>query len=234
MSSVANSSERKIILERVYVWELPVRLTHWVLFFSILVLATTGYYIGSPFISVPGAAGDHFVMGTVRVIHFYAAVAFTLAVLVRLYWFIVGNRFARLSEFIPVSGRRWRSFWKTFLYYSFIRHDPEDYAGHNGLAGATYAMIFVVYLVMIATGLAMYTVDVSAGSPFKVFNFLIPIFDGLQMARLIHHVGMWVVLIFAVAHIYFVFLSSVIEHIGIFDSIFSGYKFMPARKADAS
>ena len=41
---------------------------------------------------------------------------------------------------------------------------------------------------------------------------------------------MWFVLIFAVVHIYFVFLSSVIEHIGTFDSIFSGYKFMPSEK----
>jgi len=58
------------------------------------------------------------------------------------------------------------------------------------------------------------------------------VFDGLQVARLIHHIGMWIVLIFVVIHIYFVFLSSIIEHIGIFDSIFSGYKFMPGKKKD--
>ena len=51
------------------------------------------------------------------------------------------------------------------------------------------------------------------------------------MARLIHHVGMWVMLIFAVVHVYFVLLSSVIEHIGTFDSIFSGYKFLPRAKS---
>ena len=47
------------------------------------------------------------------------------------------------------------------MYYSFIRHDPDDYAGHNALAAASYVMIFAVYLVMIATGLALYTVDAS-------------------------------------------------------------------------
>jgi Ni/Fe-hydrogenase 1 B-type cytochrome subunit len=234
VSAVAESRAKHVTLERVYVWELPVRLTHWVLFFSILVLSATGYYIGNPFISVPGAAKDHFVMGTVRAVHFYAAIVFALAVLVRIYWLFAGNSYARLTELIPLSRRRLRSVWKTFLYYSFIRHDPDDYAGHNGLAGGSYAMIFGIYLVMIATGFALYTVDVSIGSPFKVFNFLIPLFGGLQYARLIHHIGMWLVLIFAVVHIYFVFLSSVIEHIGTFDSIFSGYKFMPERKADSS
>ena len=101
MSAAAESAEREITLQRVYVWELLVRLTHWLLFFSILILSATGYYIGNPFISVPGAARDHFVMGTVRAVHLYAAIVFTLAVLARIYWFIAGNRYARWSEFIP-------------------------------------------------------------------------------------------------------------------------------------
>jgi Ni/Fe-hydrogenase 1 B-type cytochrome subunit len=231
---MAESPKKEITLERLYVWELPVRLTHWVLFFSIIVLSATGYYIGNPYISVPGAATDHFVMGTMRVVHLYAAIIFTLAVLVRIYWLFVGNGYARLMQFIPLSLDRLRSLWKTFLFYSFIRHEPDDYPGHNALAAASYAMIFVVYLVMIATGLALYTAIVSAGSSFQVFAFLVPLFDGLQMARLIHHISMWIILLFVVVHVYFVFLSSVIEHIGTFDSIFSGYKFVPKRRADAS
>jgi Ni/Fe-hydrogenase 1 B-type cytochrome subunit len=74
----------------------------------------------------------------------------------------------------------------------------------------------------------------SVGSPFQVFDFLVPLFDGLQMARLIHHVLMWVVLIFAVLHIYCVFLWSLIKHYGEIDSIFTGYKFFRKREADAS
>lgn len=234
MSAAAKSFEKEVTLQRVYVWELPVRLAHWLIFFSILVLSATGYYISHPFISVPGAARDHFVMGTVRVVHLYTAIVFALAVLARIYWFFAGNRYARWNEFVPASLRRLRSLWKTFLFYSFFRHDPDDYAGHNALAGATYAFIFAIYLVLIATGLALYTVYASESSPLQIFGFLGPMFGGLQMARLIHHVCMWIVLIFAVVHVYFVFLSSIIEHIGTFNSIFSGYKFMPKRKSDKS
>jgi Ni/Fe-hydrogenase 1 B-type cytochrome subunit len=233
VNAMVPSPKRKVTLERVYVWELPVRLTHWILFFSILILSATGYYISHPFISVPGPAKDHFVMGTVRTIHLYTAIVFTLAVLVRIYWFFAGNQYARLTEFIPMTLRRWRSLWRTFLYYSFIRHDPDEYPGHNALAAGSYAFVFMVYVVLIATGLALYTVVDSASSPYQVFKFLVPLFGGLQMARLVHHISMWIVLIFAVVHIYFVLLSSIIEHIGTFDSIFSGYKFMPDRKADA-
>jgi Ni/Fe-hydrogenase 1 B-type cytochrome subunit len=45
------------------------------------------------------------------------------------------------------------------------------------------------------------------------------------VARLIHHIGMWVIIIFAVAHVYFPVLYSIIERSGVVDSIFSGYKF---------
>jgi Ni/Fe-hydrogenase 1 B-type cytochrome subunit len=218
-------------VERVYIWQLPVRLTHWLIFFSFLALAATGYFIGHPFISAAGPARDHFVMGTARVIHLYAAIVFAPSVLVRIYWMFVGNRYARLTQLIPLGRERLRSFWEAMMFYSFMRREAEECAGHNALAGSSYAMIYFVYLVMIATGLTLYTVDASSTSPFQVFGFLIPVFGGLQMATLIHHLGMWIVLIFAVMHIYFVVLASIAERIGTFDSIVSGYKFLSRRKA---
>ncbi|HEV2229395.1 MAG TPA: Ni/Fe-hydrogenase, b-type cytochrome subunit [Steroidobacteraceae bacterium] len=212
-------------LEREYVWELPVRLAHWLLFFSILVLAATGYYIGHPFISVPGEARAHFVMGSMRSVHLYASVVFTLSALVRVYWAFAGNAYARWSELVPVSRQRWRSFRQAFLFYTFLSGRSVEYPGHNALAGLTYAGIFAVYFVMMASGFALYTVYASPSSPMQLFGFLIPLFDGLQVARLIHHIGMWVIIVFAVAHVYFPVLYSIIERNGVFDSIFSGYKF---------
>jgi len=225
VSAVAADSAPRPGLEPVYVWQLPVRLAHWLLFFSIVVLAATGYYIGHPFISVAGPAREHFVMGSVRSVHLYASIVFTLATLVRIYWAFAGNRYARWSELIPVSAQRWRSFGQAALFYSFLSRKSVDYLGHNALAGLTYAGIFAVYFVMMATGFALYTVYAPLHSPMQLFGALIPLFDGLQVARLIHHIGMWVILIFAVAHVYFPVLYSIIERNGVFDSIFSGYKF---------
>lgn len=234
MSAVPAEDRRiSLSLERLYVWQLPVRLVHWLLFFSILILAATGYYIGHPFVSVPGTAGTHFVMGAMRTIHLYTSIVFTLSVLVRVYWAFVGNSYARWSDLIPVSQRRLRSFKKSFMFYTFLSREPDEYEGHNGLAGFTYAVIFGVYFVIIATGLALYTVYAPVGSPMQVFGFLIPIFNGLQVVRLIHHIGMWVIFIFAVAHVYFVVLYSLVEHLGIFDSIISGFKFVVPKKKTA-
>jgi Ni/Fe-hydrogenase 1 B-type cytochrome subunit len=221
-------------LERVYVWEIPVRLTHWIIFFSILILSVTGYYIGRPFIDVPEPAKDHFVMGTMRAIHLYTAIVFSLAVLVRIYWLFVGNTYARLLQFIPLTRERWSNLWDSVLFFCFIRRGPEPYHGHDALAGAAYAGFFAFYLILIGTGLALYTVIAAPSSPFQIFEFLVPLFGGLQIARLIHHICMWLVLILAVVHIYSVFLWSMVENAGEVDSIFSGYKFFPKRRAGNS
>ncbi len=209
----------------VYVWELPVRITHWLIFLSILVLAATGFYLGHPFISVSGPARDHFVMGTVRVVHLYTAIVFGLSVVVRGYWFFAGNRYARWDQFIPVSRERLHNTWEALKFYTFVRRDPESYSGHSGLAGAAYAIVFLIYFAMIGTGLALYTVYAPINSPFQLFGILIPIFGGLQVARLIHHIGMWLLLVFMVHHVYSVILFSITARGGIeFDSMFSGYK----------
>jgi Ni/Fe-hydrogenase 1 B-type cytochrome subunit len=229
MSTVASAAPRDTGLGRVYVWEMPVRIAHWLIFFSIIILSATGYYIGHPFITVSGPARDHFVMGTVRTVHLYTAIVFSLSVLVRIYWMFAGNAYARITELIPLSRERFRSIWRAMLFYSFIKRDPEEYPGHSGLAGASYAVIYLIYLVLIATGLALYTVIASVSSPFRVFEFLVPLFGGLPIARLIHHICMWLTLMFVVFHIYFVTLSSNTERSGTVDSIFSGYKFFPRK-----
>lgn len=228
---MARANAKRAAAERAYIWELPVRLTHWLIFFSFFVLAGTGYYIAHPFIAVAGPARDHFVMGTARAAHMYAAIVFSLAFFVRIYWMFAGNAYARLTQLLPFGRERLRSFWEAMMFYSFLRREPEECAGHNALAGSSYAIIYGIYFVMIATGLALYTVVASPTSPFRVFDFLIPLFDGLQVARLIHHVGMWVITIFVVLHVYFVILASIAERIGTFDSIISGYKFLSRRKA---
>jgi Ni/Fe-hydrogenase 1 B-type cytochrome subunit len=208
----------------IYVWELPVRVTHWLIFFSILVLAPTGYYLGHPFIEVSGRARDHFVMGTVRVVHLYAAIVFTLAVFLRIYWMFAGNRYARLGQFVPVSSERRRSLREAVRFYALLRRDPLPYPGHSALAGAAYGLVFLVYLLMIATGLTLYTVYAPVDSPFQFFGCLIPVFGGLQIARLLHHIGMWLLLIFVIHHVYSVILFSISERSAIFDSMVSGYK----------
>jgi len=207
----------------IYVWELPVRITHWLVVFSVLILSATGFYIGDPFIVVSGPAREHFVMGWMRTIHLYTAIVFTLALLVRIYWMFAGNRYARWDQYLPVSVERLHNTWEAIKFFACVRRDPLPYPGQTGTAGIAYAGVFLIQFVMVATGLALYTVYAAPRSVFQAFGFLIPLFGGLQMVHLIHHIGMWLLLIFMVLHVYLSILLCVTERNEI-DSIFSGYK----------
>ncbi|HYO43776.1 MAG TPA: cytochrome b/b6 domain-containing protein, partial [Candidatus Limnocylindrales bacterium] len=54
---------------RLYIWQVPVRLTHWVTAGCIVVLSLTGGYIADPFL-IPAGGG---VMSTIRLIHIITA-----------------------------------------------------------------------------------------------------------------------------------------------------------------
>lgn len=208
----------------VYVWDLVVRWTHWLIVLSIAVLSVTGFLIGHPLIVAPGRAEDHFITGTVRAVHFYGAIVFTLAVLSRVLWMFVGPRRAHWTEFIPTTRRRWRDFFGTLKFYLFMRRDPPPAVGHNPVAGAAYTLVFTLYLVMIGTGWGIYALSAAVGSPARGFAFLAPLFGGPALARWIHHVVMWLLLGFAVHHVYSGGLVSVVERNGTLDSIISGWK----------
>jgi len=210
---------------RVRVWDLVVRTTHWLIALSIVVLSVTGFEIGHPVLAVPGQARDHFVMGTVRVIHSYAAIVFTLAVLSRMVWMFIGKGHARWREFVPVDRERRRGLLPTLAFYLFMRPRPALSVGHNPLAGATYVVVFALYLVMIATGLGMYAVDAHP-SPVSWATSLLALFGGAMGARWIHHVTMWLLLGFVVHHVYSAILTSVVERNGTMESIFTGNKWV--------
>ncbi len=214
-------------LVRVYVWEWPVRMAHWCWAYSLAALAVTGFYIGHPFISVTGPAGGHFVMGWAKTLHSYCAIVFALSVVARVAWMFVGNSYSRWNKFLPASRRRWKAIIPTLGYYLFRLRQPPGFVGHNPLAGLTYILVFALFFLMIGTGLALYSVSAHYASPFRAFSFLLPLVGGPQTARWLHHGGMWLLLAFAVHHVYSTILMSQVEARGSVESMASGYKFVP-------
>jgi Ni/Fe-hydrogenase 1 B-type cytochrome subunit len=210
---------------RIYVWDPVVRSCHWIIAISILILSISGVYLGNPYLVVPGEARFHFVTGTVRVIHFLTAIAFTLAVISRLLWMFVGpGSYASWKQFVPTTVARFREMWNTLLFYLLIKRDGPETPGHNPLAGGAYTIVFGMYLTMIVTGLALYGSSADARSWMSSFQALAPWVGGLQLARTIHHVIMWLLIGFFVHHFYSALLVAIVEKNGTLDSIFSGYK----------
>jgi Ni/Fe-hydrogenase 1 B-type cytochrome subunit len=221
-------------IARVYVWEVPVRVTHWLIALSIVVLSVTGFYIGRPFIAVSGPAGQHFVMGWMKVIHMWSAWVFTGAVLARVIWMFTGNKYAHWDKFIPVHRSRIRGFWPTVKFYLFLLRRPPGFVGHNPVAGAAYTAVFGLYFLAIATGLVMRGASADVDSPLRWFATWAPLFGGLQIARWIHHAVMWLLLGFAVHHVYSSVLMTTVEANATMESIFSGNKFVPREDLELS
>lgn len=231
-STIAVEDKRN--LARTYVWDVVVRLTHWTIALSILVLSVTGVYLGHPYLSVPdGPAGEYFTMGTVRAVHFYTAIFFTVAVLSRILWMVISpSKWAKWHQFLPVHRYRWDEMWGTLKFYLLIRRLPPPIVGHNPLAGAAYAGVFGLYLVMIASGLGLYGMQAHVDSWMTMFEPLLALFGGAQTARWIHHMVMWLLLGFFVHHFYSALLVSIVEKNGTLDSIFSGYKWVEEKEEE--
>lgn len=212
-------------IERVYVWDLVVRLSHWFIVISMSILVITGLYIGDPYLIPAGPAEEMSVMGTMKVVHFYAAIIFSLTVITRILWMFVGSYYARWHQFVPMSPRRRRDVFGMLKFYTLINKEPPLNVGHNPLAGMTYLAVFTLYVIMIVTGVALYSV--SATSYMGWFEWLLPLLGGAQTARWIHHIAMWFLIGFVAHHIWSAILVSRVEGMGLIDSLFSGYKFLP-------
>jgi Ni/Fe-hydrogenase 1 B-type cytochrome subunit len=213
-----------------YIWELPVRWCHWLNVVSIVVLAVTGFFIGTPFSF--GRSASDFTMGWIRFIHFTAAYVFTVSVLSRVIWSLIGNKYAGWREFLPFATARGREkMVKMLRYYMLVDKQVPETVGHNPLATTAYLVLFALYLVMILTGFAMYAQHAPQGWMHKALGFMYSLFSDQGM-RLAHHVSMWFIFGFVVNHIYSAWLMDIKEHGSEVSSMFSGYKFTIHKKND--
>ena len=221
---------KKAHLTEVYVWQLPVRIFHWVNALCIVILCITGYIIGDPPAIMHATPPiENYWFGWVRLTHFIAAGVFIFNFIVRIYWLFAGNRFARWPNYIPLTRRQWRSIFDTIKVDILLLSPKPLYdIGHNSLAALTYLGLFVAMAVQIVTGVAMFAASSDA--------FYAPYFEKLLIAtggffpwRNIHHIFLWVFVLFMLVHVYLVFYHDYIERNGIASSIIGGWKFADNR-----
>lgn len=221
----------------VYVYEAPVRLWHWINAMAIVVLAVSGYFIGSPLPTMPGEASDHFLMGYIRFAHFSAGYILFIGFLFRIYWAFVGNSHAR-EIFLPPF--RQREYWEGVLHeikwYSFMVKEPRKYSGHNPLAVLFMHIMLVWGLAfMIITGFALYGEGEGMDSwQYALFSsWVIPLFGQSQDVHTWHHLFMWYIVCFVIVHIYAAIREDIMSRQSIISSMFNGWRtFKDNREVD--
>ncbi len=217
----------KKMVRRIYVWQLPVRLYHWVNALSITILAITGYLIGNPIaLQTSAEASFSYWFGTVRFIHFVAAFFFFFNFLFRIYWGFAGNRFSDWKNFIPFHKGQWKEM-KDVLRIDILhaKGKPLESIGHNALAGFTYFITFLVFLFQSITGFGMYAAMSTSFLP-QLFSWIVPLMGGDFAVRQWHHISMWFFIIFSMIHVYLVFYHDYVEGRGVTSSMVGGWKFI--------
>jgi len=214
-------------LQQVYVYEAPVRIWHWVMMVAMIVLAATGYLIGSPWSGPTREATFTYFFGNIRLFHFLAAAVFVVAFVVRLYWVIAGNHHARSIFLPPVwSGSWWSGMFRQALYYLFMKKESPLWIGHNPLAQfAMFAMYVLGAFLIILTGLSMFSEQYGWGSVWmNMFGWVNVLLGGSQMVRLVHHLTMYYLLLFAVIHMYMVLREDVMSGESVVGSMINGLR----------
>lgn len=123
--------------QRILVWDLPVRIFHWVLVASFLI----AYISEDDWLTV----------------HVWAGYTVGGLVLFRLVWGFIGGRHARFADFLCRPSAAWR-YLKDVLALNARR-----YLGHNPAGAWMIVMLLAALLMTVLSGLAVYAADQGAG-----------------------------------------------------------------------
>jgi Ni/Fe-hydrogenase 1 B-type cytochrome subunit len=217
-----------IMIKKHYEFSLSLRLTHWIRVLAIIILTFTGFYIAVPFIA-PALNMDepnNYLYALMRSWHIIFGFLLIAATIGKFYLFIFDkqSKVERASFWDFISPKMW---FKQIKYYLLIGSHVPLKGVYNPLQFMAYTGIFVALLVICITGLILHINVYHEGLGGLLYEVLKPlevILGGLAVVREIHHICMWVFLIFLPIHIYLVIFNSVYGKSGDMDSIISGYK----------
>jgi Ni/Fe-hydrogenase 1 B-type cytochrome subunit len=224
--------------KKIYIFSPGLRVWHWINFLTIMVLFFTGLYIGNPFFLGPVgveatyAYREGITMDFIRKVHFIAGYVLLASFLFRVI-IAVFNKRDRLV--FPAVWRKdyWASLKEITLKYTFIMKDKEGYEYiRNACARTFYPLVYLMILFMIATGFAMYGMSKPGSFWSFLLGWLLGFLGGEFSVHAWHHWVAWLIIIFAVLHVYFVIREEAIKENGELSSMFSGYKVFEKEPVD--
>lgn len=208
-----------------YVWQWPIRLWHWVNVICVSVLFYTGLYISQPVLVNTGEPWNHFFMGKMREVHFAFAFVFVVNFIWRMYWFWMGNNYARSGFPFIWRASWWRDLFRQAWDYLALKAG-HVHLGHNALAGLSYTILVIALgWAQVITGFALYSESSPGGFTSKLFGWVFPLVGGSFQVRMWHHLFAWFFLFFGIIHIYIVIYDGQVWRNGLVSSMITGSKF---------
>ncbi len=215
-----------------YIYSPWLRLFHWLMVGSVVILFATGLYIGNPFFAANRGSEPAFgllSMNSIRYVHFAAAYILVFAFILRVYGFAVNKGDRLLPKFW--TALYWQGLVDTTLHYLFLRPTHQPYL-RNSLARSSYLAVYVLLAIEAVTGFAMYTMVNPNGLGAKFFGPVNSLLGGEYTVHVVHHYVAWLIVLFVIVHVYMAIRSDFMEREGEVSSMFSGVKFYAHEPAD--
>jgi len=211
------------------VWNAPLRFLHWSNVILIVTLSITGFYIMNPIVSATSTGTPTgFAMGWVRFIHFTAAFCWIVIGLLRLWLaFTSSNRFMRWSTLWPLKHKSdWRNLGDQLLHYVFVKKEAPVYVGHNPLAQLAYTGVYVLCIIQVILGLALFSLPFTNDNWF--WHLLASPLNwwGISTLRILHVIAMIILWAFVIGHVYLVFRADAVERRSGLSSMINGNVWM--------
>jgi len=149
----------------------------------------------------------------------------------RIYGFIVnkGDRlFPRFWE-----GHFYSETVEVALHYMLLKSHHAPFL-RNPLARASYAGLYVLVLIEVLTGFAMYFMTEPSNIGGALFGWVNTILGSEMMTHYVHHYVAWLIIVFAIGHLYMVVRAEFMEGESEVSSMFSGKKVLAHTPKDAN
>ncbi|HEX5130357.1 MAG TPA: cytochrome b/b6 domain-containing protein [Usitatibacter sp.] len=181
------------------IWDLPVRIFHWVLVAIFVFQAVTGW-IG----------------GYIMELHLASGYALLVGVVFRVIWGFVGGTHARFASFIagPMATLR-------FARRLFSKQAVPQ-LGHNPLGGWSVILMLASLAVQGITGLMAYDGVVTEGPLAKVVGI-----EASSIASEVHRWNFWVLVVLSCLHILAVLFHWLVKKDNLMAPMFTGVKQVP-------
>lgn len=182
--------------KKLFVWDLPVRLFHWLLLISLL----SAWYTSD---------------GERDLIDYHLKIGyFTLGLIIfRIMWGIFGTQYAKFSQFFPTKT-------KLLSYLNKSKQNQVDTTvGHNPLGGLMIILMLLLILSQAISGLFMNDDVFTTGPYYESVNSSIQ-----KFMSLIHHNVFDIILFVSVVHIGAIFYYLFAKKINLIVPMFTGYK----------
>ena len=176
-----------------YLHPLPVRIMHWVNAIAMIVMITSGWGIYDDYVIISG-------------LHFPKAMRLGSWAAESLLWHFAGMWILAINGFAyllygTITGRfrerllpiRFSDLMKTVNETLHFKIAHDDLTVYNAVQKLLYIIVIVAGISQVATGLAIW-------KPVQ-FYFLVNLFGGFQGARLVHFLGMAVIVGFLLVHV---------------------------------